>query len=112
MITQANERYQRKIRKIKCSWNLSYTRLLSYDRLMKAETLIEELRKLPPEEIQKIGTFIDGFLSNLDADQISAHRAEELISGTVNRLSHSKVPSNPVDRAKTKLKALRRAGSS
>jgi hypothetical protein len=58
---------------------------------MTAETLIEELQKLPPEEIQKVGTFLDGFLSDLKADQISSHRTEELISGTVNPLSHKDV---------------------
>ena len=58
---------------------------------MTAETLIEELQKLPPEEIQKVGTFLDGFLSDLEADPISTHRAVGLISGTVNPLSHKDV---------------------
>jgi hypothetical protein len=58
---------------------------------MNADTLIEEIQKLPPEDIQKVGTFVDGLLSDMEADRLSANRAEELASGAVKPLSHADV---------------------
>ena len=36
---------------------------------MNADKLIEEIQKMPPEEIQKLGTFVDGLLSNQDINE-------------------------------------------
>ena len=58
---------------------------------MNADTLIEEIQKLPPEELRKVGTFLDGYLSDLEADKVSAQRAVELASGAVEPLSHEEV---------------------
>lgn len=58
---------------------------------MNADTVIEEIRKLPPEDIQKVDTFVDGLLSDMEADRLSANRAEELASGAVKPLFHADV---------------------
>jgi hypothetical protein len=58
---------------------------------MNADTLIEEIQKLPPEELQRVGTFLNGYLSDLEADKLSAGRAAELTSGAVQPLSHEQV---------------------
>ncbi len=58
---------------------------------MNADALIEEIQKLPPEELRKVGTFLDGYLSDLEADKVSAQRAAELASDTVEPLSHEEV---------------------
>lgn len=70
---------------------LSFLRGMCYHGKMNADTLIEEIQKLPPEELQKVGTFLNGYLSDLEADKISAQRAAELASGAVEPLTHEEV---------------------
>ena len=62
-----------------------------YGFQMNAETLIGQIQKLPPEEIEKVGTFLHAYLSDLEADKISAERAKELETGSVKPLSHDEV---------------------
>jgi len=58
---------------------------------MNAQTLIDELQKLPPDELRKVGAFLNAYLSDLEADQISAQRASKLADGLVKPLSHTDV---------------------
>jgi hypothetical protein len=45
---------------------------------MDAEAIVEELRKLPPEELRRVGTFLDRYFSDIEADKVSVQRAADL----------------------------------
>lgn len=58
---------------------------------MNAETLIDEIQKLPLDEVQKVDAFLSGYVSDLEANIISEKRDEELESGAVQPLTHAEV---------------------
>ena len=60
---------------------------------MTAEAIIKELRELPANELNKVGTFlgIDDLAKELQADQVAAHRDDELENEEVSGISHEEI---------------------
>jgi hypothetical protein len=62
---------------------------------MNTDAIIEEIQKLPPEEVSRVGSFLDDYRSEVEADIASAKRADELQAGTVQPLSFEEVFGHP-----------------
>lgn len=60
---------------------------------MTAEAIIKELRELPANELNKVGTFlrIDDLAKELQADHVAAHRDDELENEEVSGISHEEI---------------------
>ena len=60
---------------------------------MTAEAIIKELRELPANELNKVGTFlgIDDLAKELQADHVAADRDDELENEEVSGISHEEI---------------------
>ena len=64
---------------------------MRYTGAMNADAMIEQLQKLPPEEVERVGRFIEDYRAELEADRIAAGRDREIDEGKVRTLSHEEV---------------------
>jgi len=58
---------------------------------MSAELVIDQIRKLSPEEVEKVGEFLEDYRAELQADITAAKRDQEIESGEAKPLSEEDV---------------------
>lgn len=58
---------------------------------MNADAVIEQLRKLSPEEVERVGRFIEDYRAEQEADRIAAERDREIDEGKAKTLTHEEV---------------------
>lgn len=62
-----------------------------YTGFMSPDVVIEQIQKLPPEELERVGRFIEDYRAELEADKIAAERDQQIEEGKARTLTHEEV---------------------